>query len=77
MGSSSPYKRMSIVSTFAQGPGTMPGPIYYNLFFELNFSGVPSLGTMDEYLIVRPSAAPTTACPASWVSPRLPILDLL
>src|SRR5919199_1529373 len=28
MGSSSPYKWMSIASTFAQGPGTMPGPIY-------------------------------------------------
>jgi hypothetical protein len=28
MGSSSPYKRMSIASTFAQGPGIVPGPIY-------------------------------------------------
>jgi hypothetical protein len=28
MGNSSPYKRMSIASTFAQGTGTMPVPIY-------------------------------------------------
>src|SRR5215217_7690345 len=39
MGSSSPYKRMSIASTFAQGPGTMPGPIYG--FLHVNDRVVP------------------------------------